>query len=143
LALVSQKQPTSIDEAIARLKAADELDGKDDYQAGWKAGEEWARSKAKPKWLRSLQRAIDWHDVRHGSGVRGLLKSFTIADDLGIGCGLLGWISPKEERDMQQVDEFWSFALGRGKWARIEEFYFALGFCEGALDVWAKVKDCL
>src|SRR5262249_33698927 len=55
LELESKQEVDKMDEVIARLRAADELDCREDYRAGRDAGETWARKAARPKQLRSLQ----------------------------------------------------------------------------------------
>src|SRR5262249_27023394 len=58
LELESQKEVKSMDDVIARLKAAAELEANEDYQAGFKAGQQWAKEQATPKELRRLAEYI-------------------------------------------------------------------------------------
>lgn len=43
-----------MDDLVARLKAADEMDSKEQYQEGRKAGEMWVKTEGRPNHLRSL-----------------------------------------------------------------------------------------
>src|SRR5690348_8820163 len=60
LALQSERQAKTMDEVVARLKAAAEIEANEDYQAGHSAGETWAKEDATPKQLRRLEKmAVD------------------------------------------------------------------------------------
>ncbi len=51
----AQKETKSMEDVIARMKAADELDSRESYQNGRRDGEKWAREVARPKELRRLE----------------------------------------------------------------------------------------
>src|SRR6516165_3233067 len=59
LALQSERQAKSMDDVVARLKAAAELEANEDYQGGFEAGREWAKSTAKPKELQRVAEYIE------------------------------------------------------------------------------------
>ena len=58
LELQNQKKAGTIEEVIARMRAADELDKNTAYQAGRQAGERWVREAARPRQLRDLERLL-------------------------------------------------------------------------------------
>jgi hypothetical protein len=58
---------------------------------------------------------------------------------------LYKFINPAQEADAASVRAFWASALGDEavRANRIENQDFVLGFCDGALDVWVKVRGKL
>src|SRR5260370_41740506 len=54
LELESTKEVTTMDEVIARLKAADEMEAKEQYQEGLEAGRGWEKEIASPRQVRRL-----------------------------------------------------------------------------------------
>src|SRR5262249_13995548 len=130
LELESTKEVGGMDDVIARMKAADELDQKEAYQEGREAGERWAKEVARPKQLRQLAKLANNQQY----GLADWLDIYT--KHHGIACELFKDIHPREESDSHSVDAFWAEALGEGGTERIEDRDFALGFLEGALDVW-------
>jgi hypothetical protein len=138
LALASTREVKGMDEVIARLKAADDLDSKEEYQAGREAGETWAREDARPKELRALARLAE---AEPRFGIEGQLGIYANGMNRGIAWGLCEDLYPHEE--CRDVTTFWESILGDGGEDLIENHHFALGFCEGALDVWEKVKGKL
>src|SRR5438067_2084091 len=59
LGLKSRREAKTMDEVIARMRAADELEQNQRYQAGHGAGDFWARRKARPSELRAMQKWLD------------------------------------------------------------------------------------
>ena len=55
LELASKREVKGMDDTIARLKAAAQLEANQDYQQGHQMGEQWAMEKATPRQLRRLQ----------------------------------------------------------------------------------------
>src|SRR5205809_1051596 len=53
--LNARKEGATMEDVIARLKAADALDNKTEFQAGLKNGESWAEKTARPRQLRRLE----------------------------------------------------------------------------------------
>jgi hypothetical protein len=148
LELESKKEVGSMDEVIARLKAADELDRKAEYQDGRKAGDRWAREDARPRQLRALS-SLRLHGtvtaILEEFGRAPALEEFKRWDANGISVSLYKFINPAQEADAASVRAFWASALGDEavRANRIENQDFVLGFCDGALDVWVKVRGKL
>lgn len=123
-----------MDEVIARWKAADKLDKEETHAEGKDAGESWAK-RARPRQLRELQAlANDPH------GIAGNIETFASGTNAGIALGLFNILNPSQQdtADKIDVEEFWSQAVGDNGAEQIEDTDFALGFCEGALDLWTK-----
>lgn len=148
LELESQKEVKGMDEVIARLKAADELDRKEEYQAGRKAGERWAREDARPRQLRKLSGFVLFGELKsllEEFGRTPALAEFRRSDANAVSHYLFRAINPTEEHDVQSVRAFWTAALGdeAERSNRIEDQDFVRGFCDGAHDVWEKVRRTL
>jgi hypothetical protein len=140
LELASKKGAKGMDEVIARMKAAEKLDSNEDYQKGWAAGERWAKEEARPKQLRDLDKRLGaWqHDIEEA------LSAWTNGMNKGIAHGLFTAIHPlKEDVDRHTVACFWEVAIGDNGEELIEDWDYARGFIEGALDVWEKVEGKL
>jgi hypothetical protein len=139
LELASKKEVGSMDDVINRLKAAAELEDREDYQAGFAAGERWAKARATPKQLRRLAEYLDsfneytdWYDIDGGwNAPWGATGYFALA--------VLGL--KDDEADRTAADAFWEQALGDDERVRDQDFFH--GFGDGALDVWEKVQDKL
>ncbi len=137
--LESRKDAKTMDDVVARLKAAAELEGKEDYQAGFAAGERWAKKEATPKQLRRLAEYIDrfaterldWFDVDYPGwdAPWGATGFFALA--------VLG--SNKDVADRGEDECFWKRALGDNA-DRAQDPDFFRGFGEGAASVWEKVQ---
>jgi hypothetical protein len=138
LELASKKEVSDMDDVVARLKAAEEFEANEDYQAGFKAGQQWAKSTATPKQLRRLadylEEGDEWWDVDSPgwNAPWGATGYFALA--------VLGLSD--EEADRRAPDVFWEKALGDGS-ERIWDADFFHGFGEGAADLWEKVADKL
>jgi hypothetical protein len=143
LELASKKEVGSTEDVIARLKAAGELDDKDDYQAGFAAGERWAKQAARPKQLRRLEEyhaacaaeGSEWFDVNRpdwpapwGATGRFALRMLGMDPDVA------------DVADRRVARNFWRSALGTDA-ERINDANFFRGFGEGAEAVWQEVKD--
>jgi hypothetical protein len=100
-----------IDAIVARMKAAAEEDAEREYQAGFKAGVNWARSAARPKELRRLSDG-----------------EYETADDFA----RLAW--PEED-----PSKFWVGITGDEDHRKIDDD-FVRGFGEGAEEVWDRVR---
>jgi hypothetical protein len=143
LELAAQQEAKQMDDVIARMKAAAELDDKEEYQAGREEGESWAREVARPRQLRRLEELAD--DPQHG--LAGRLGIFANGMNRGIAWGLYQAITGSQDVDHHEVNAFWEQAISEANHLdgsasrRIEDEGFALGFCEGALEVWKAVKD--
>jgi hypothetical protein len=131
LELAARKEVGNVEDVIARLKAADELDIKEEYQQGCEAGGAWARETARPRQLRAL--------ARMAGGVRAFLIIFEDDTHEGIRCELFEQVNPREKLVMHSIDSFWAEALGDDQVSRIDDIDFAQGFVEGALALWKKV----
>jgi hypothetical protein len=140
LELASKKAVGSREDVIARLKAVAELEGKDDYQAGFAAGQRWAMQAAGPKQLRRLEEYLAacaaegsaWFDVDRpgwpapwGATGRFALKVLGLDADVA---------------DRGVARNFWRSALGTDA-ERVNNGPFFRAFGEGAEAVWLEVKD--
>jgi hypothetical protein len=140
LELASKKEVGSMEDVIARLKASAELEDKDDFQAGFAAGERWAKQTARPKQLRRLEEYIegcaagdiDWFDVGspRWKAPWGATGRFALAV-----LGLDGDVA-----DRGAAEAFWRSALGTDA-ERINDPDFFRGFGEGAEALWEAVRD--
>jgi hypothetical protein len=138
LELESRKEGKTMDDVVARLRAADEMDRSEDYQEGRQAGEEWARDYARPRHLRRLRELADEPEF----GLRNL-DVFANGGNNGIAWDLYRYLHPRQDVDRVAVKVFWEEVLGDDGADRMEDVTFARGFCEGALDVWGKVEKKL
>ena len=132
LELESKKETETMQDVIARMKAADELDNKESYQEGVKAGKRWASDQARPRHLRALDEAVE-------DGASDLVEGFCNRHGYYIGAGLYRCILRDPEADEGDIEAFWANALGEDS-TKIEDNYFGEGFVEGALSVWDAVK---
>jgi hypothetical protein len=135
-----KKGAKTMDETIARLRAVAEVEENETYQAGYQAGQEWAKGTASPKQLRRLAKRIDdfeddsetWWDIDHPGwraplGATGHFAAAVLGD---------------KDSEQHEVDSFWEEALGDDV-NRIQDSDFFHGFGHGAAAVWEQVKDKL
>jgi hypothetical protein len=135
LALASQREARSMKETIERLKAAKELEQDKSHRSGHEAGEKWAMNVAKPS---ELQRLEEYGDESQHSWEYDLEVMNNSRND-GAGTVLAKVITGDDELDREGVESFWIQCMREpGDFA---DTTFALGFVEGALQVWAAVKD--
>ncbi len=137
--LASVKETTTMDDVIARLKAADENDSNEQRQEGKEAGELWARDDARPRQLRRLLAL----DHLNGEGIDYHLGVYDNGMNHGIAWGLYAWLFNGDDFGNGDIDSFWEGAIGDGGREKIDDIDYASGFCEGALEVWEKVKGKL
>jgi len=136
LELASKKETTSMKDVIERLQAAKELDANNDYQAGLKAGREWAEKEASPK---QLQRVTDYVESSDQDGFNwwdseaAWLAPFGAADNFALAALGVG----RDDRDAPA--EFWEQVLGDDA-CLIKDDDFFHGFGDGAAEVWNEVK---
>jgi len=156
LELESKKEVEGRRDLIARLKAADELDHNEDYEAGRAAGERWAQQEARPRQLRNipqlrnLRRSMDESSASLPPGFAGVAQDAALGVGPGVGWhvyfGMLGrravtnWAEVKAI--FAEAEAFWRGVLGDDN-HRIESAFFGQGFVDGALAVWDAVKDQL
>src|SRR5262249_3480669 len=111
--LASRKEAKTLDDVVARLKAAAELEASADYQDGLEAGRRWARQVARPKELRRvaeyLKRCaaetgpkVEWWDVDHS----GWPAPFGATDYF------VFQAQPSRGADRDAAHVFWREALG-------------------------------
>jgi hypothetical protein len=146
--LQSERKAQKMDEVIARLKAAAEIEENEEYQDGFEAGQKWAKSTATPKQLRRLAEYVegfetmsyDWWDVDEPR----LMAPFGATDYFLFALfGRLGADNDAKKEFLQEKAEgFLEEALGDNI-LRFEDVNFFHGFGEGALDIWDKVEDKL
>jgi hypothetical protein len=130
LELESRKEVRGMDDVIARLKAAAELEENDAVQDGVTAGRGWAMRQATPKELRRLE------DQRDGDGW------LRVRDARQPWITLVGIIQGNENLHAMSAQAFWKAVLGETS-LKPSDLDFLRGFIDGALDVWDKVKDQL
>jgi hypothetical protein len=135
LELTSQKEVKGMEDVVARLRAAEEMDRNKEYQQGFRAGEMWVREEARPKHLRLLEGLEDSEE-----GPAGSLEVFASEHEHGIAIGLYFVLHPRDEGSRQEARGFWDSILGDFGAERIEQLHFARGFVEGALAVWKAAK---
>jgi hypothetical protein len=156
LALKSERKAKTMDEVISRLKAADDLERKEEYQEGRRVGKEWAKQEARPgqlrhlPQLRNLRRSMDEASSKLPSGFENVARDAALGVGHGVGfhvyLGTLGrglittWGEVKSIAD--EAKSFWQAVLGEYK-HRIESADFGQGFVDGALEVWDAVKEKL
>jgi hypothetical protein len=137
LELESKKNVSSMEDVIARLKAAAEIEANEKYQAGFEAGDEWARKQATPSQLRRMaeyigrfpDEGVDWFHHDPGDFAQALL---------GLGDDRRG-----------EVWDFWNEAVPHDEDLdqfgedRILDADLFRGFGDGAVALWEKVMDKL
>lgn len=138
LELESQRREVKdMEEVLARLKAAAAVEENEDYQAGLRAGEEWAKRDATPKQLRRVAiwaqgNRSDWWDVDS----TGWLAPFGATDYFAFAA------TPDRNGDRDFPEEFWQKALGDDA-GRVNDADFFHGFGDGAVALWERVSDKL
>jgi hypothetical protein len=130
LEIKSRKGGKEMNEVIARLKAAAELEANRLYQAGFKAGQDWASEKATPKQLRRLAEYAADDESREGHWASEALVSAV-------------WPDPEDKLSQSAPEDFWRHALGDKAAELVEDDDFHRGFVEGALDLWRRVRTKL
>jgi len=118
LELESRREAEKMDDVIARMKAAAQLEAKEAYQAGLEAGRGWAKKKASPKELQRLENLGVAENARH-------LAQTICGDALG------------------DPMEFWDLVLGVYEAEKADDPDFLRGFNNGAMEVWDQVKHKL
>lgn len=138
LELTSKRETKTMDELVARLKAADELESNEAYQEGFAAGEQWAQAPGRSS--RQLSRLADyiqnnneggeWFDVEYPGWMApyGAAENFVMA------------VLKKRDMDHRDVEDFWENALGDDA-ERANESDYLRGFGEGAVSIWDKIAD--
>jgi len=136
LEVQSEMNVKTTEEAIARLKAADEAEKNEMHQQGKKAGRRWAMQESTPKQLRKLADyefhspdENDWSDV---------VASWANQHNDGVAAGMCALLHPSMEKRLE-VLVFWENLLGDSD--LIEDQDFALGFIEGAIEFWRMVES--
>jgi hypothetical protein len=140
LELESQRQVENMDDVVARLKAAAELEDKEEYQAGLEAGRTWAKEDATPKQLRRIadyveksDRSYDfcWYDSSlNWNAPFGPLDHFAF----------VAW--PDRKDDRSAADDFFEQALGDDA-HRVQDDDFLHGFGDGVVEIWDQVRNKL
>jgi hypothetical protein len=139
LELKSKKEVKSMDDVVARLKAAAELEEKEEYQAGHEAGKRWAKEEATPKQLRRIDDHIEeadraewwWYDSSmNWKAPFGPRDYFVFA------------VWPDRKDDRSAADDFFEQALGADA-HRAKDDDFLHGFGDGAAEVWGQVCNKL
>jgi hypothetical protein len=173
LELASKREVKGLDDTIARLKAAAQLEANQDYQEGHRMGEKWAMEKATPRQLRRLQalaadpkcNLTEWVNYVAADGMTIELMN-RLSDQLAenrqeaaklIQAGAHPYSGPMKTGIGRAL--YWCLFPDRvpdrgeveGFWLNalatrqqaIEIHDFARGFVEGALRVWEKVRGKL
>ena len=100
LDLASQRRGDAMDDVVARLKAAGELETKQLTADGKAAGAAWAKAKATPGQLRRLDKEYD--DTESFAGE---------PNHLGWGGVVFALLNPSTP-DREELREFWEWSLG-------------------------------
>lgn len=138
--LESEKETKSMDDVIARMKAAQELDDSEDHQEGMEAGENWARQEARPKELRRLVAYMTASQEYSAAHVVGMWEN---GMNKGSAWGLYEALTGRMDSDYSDMEAFWEGALGENWRDLLLEQMFAIGFIKGALETWNKVRNAL
>lgn len=134
---------TTMDDVIARLKAANELDADQDYAAGQQAGEEWAKRHARPKELRRLQKCVEESDGNGAGDAAGYIALCNNGRNRGHVWDLAADVSGDRSISAREVEVFWEECLGEDEAALVHEPAYGRGWVEGALRVWQTVQDSI
>jgi hypothetical protein len=132
LRLSASRKGTKMEDVIARLKAATELEENEDFQAGHEIGERWAKSAAKPKQLGRLSDAFNSHE---GLFVGSPLAPYGWSDL--VYNAIHGQMHDPSERSC-----FWENMTNENG-ALADDEDWLRGFCAGASEVWDQVADRL
>ncbi len=122
----------TLDQAVERLLAADEMDSKQSYSDGYEAGQRWAREDARPTELRRLQRLVkdEFFDYRE-------------KQDMAVGhliCLMVFQVDPDDDGPIDQVEVFWEKIIGKDALKKIDNYDFADGWIAGALNFWGQAR---
>ncbi len=137
-AIAAESEVETMDDVIARLKAADELDTNQITQEGKSVGARWAKESARPRQLRALQK---WYE-KCKSDTRAALQSYVNKEPGTIASHLFHTVYPMAG-DSGISFSFWENNLGLISATALDDIDFAVGFIEGATEVWAQVKNQL
>lgn len=124
----AQTPAASIDAAVARMKAADEIDDAADRDAGTAAGRSWAMDDATPKQLRRLERAVEAAGAGAGYYANSADFATEFVRDVFRG------------DDRSNVSDFWETVTGDRDWEDTVTGAFGEGFVQAALDAWADIE---
>lgn len=137
--IATQRRIESMSSVIERLRESDKEGHDETYRAGMTAGKNWAKREAKAGELRRLERSrakvrdYEWDMLFDENSNNAYAPCEWVVFD----------IRPNTDGNREAADEFWENVLGVGYQAFISDEQFIKGFAEGALDVWADVKDQL
>jgi hypothetical protein len=140
LDLESRKAAGTMTEVVERLRASQAKRENEQHQQGAKAGRAWAKEDAEAHQLERLasgppEKSYEW---------AGWLGVYDNGQNAGVAKGLYQDICGRDaDGDWRDVREYWDRVLGDHGSERIADHDFALGFIEGALEVWDAVKDKL
>jgi hypothetical protein len=122
-------------DVINRLRASKKQFVNDQYQAGYDAGQEWAKDSADAGELILLRQwknsaGNDWNAcfATGENDAYGACEKFVFT------------IWPEHDGDRQMAKEFWENNASEGQSDHPEDTY-VLGFAEGALAIWEEVED--
>lgn len=135
LELQSQRKGATMEEVLNRLRAAAEVEEGEARAAGHKAGESWAKEDAKPSELRRLYSAV-FEAPNAPNDVDAFVSDLNEGGrEVGILSVMTGQIYTDAENVLGQLGN----ALARMK----DSHGFAVGFVDGATDVWHNVREQL
>lgn len=135
----SQMEVKTMDDVVARLKAAGEAESNEMRQHGYAVGAAWARAKATPKQLQNLTREL--MDGTGQGNVDHMIELYQSHLNKGAIFHLYVAITKKnhENVDQEDAEHFFEKALGDEPVELMNDHDFACGFVDGATDVWEKV----
>jgi hypothetical protein len=133
--IASRKAGKDMKDVVERLRASKRSGEAQSYKEGEVAGREWAKQEAEAGDLERLdrvraERGLDWGKLFHDPGTFALPATQWVYFHM----------YPENRGDRSAVKEFWESALGD---EREVDDLFVKGFCDGALEVWAEVRDQL
>jgi hypothetical protein len=134
----TKKENAKMEDVIDRLLASQRKNATEQFEAGRKAGEEWAKRHAEAVELQRLQKAWDTIDFQYQ-----LIETWLDWGDQNPPPAEQFWTNIKGTSAGDSSDDFWEAVLGEDEKHQSEDSEFVHGFASGALDVWSEVADKL
>jgi hypothetical protein len=136
--LQSEREATTMEEVIGRMRADEKLNDDAMHKEGRQAAEQWVmKRRAKPKELRRLDKAMEPFDHSSGYYVSVMANGMNRGPAVGIARDLFG--------DKYDASLFWKGVIGLGDdWRETaDDVNFADGFVEKAMELWEQIEPKL
>jgi hypothetical protein len=135
--IAARKERKTMEDVIQRLRGSKQRAEDDQYREGEEAGRRWAENEAEADELARLESCrqaagYDWDRLFYGSD----------AGVYDVDEWLFFRIRPDCEGDRSEARHFWEVVLGKEAHTA-DNPSFVQGFVEGALGLWAEVKNRL